>query len=173
MPANCHGFPERAASVILARAQDASLASRSQLLDLLRTRASPELEAQLWDWYDSADDHLRGRILDTLLAHNSARAKALLPEMLASANPRLRATAIRGALTVGSEEEQRLAMIAWHELLDIKGSGAWLAALELVDLLEQPERQDSALLDAYRSVLVELLGSGAARSGRDSNVVRA
>ncbi len=156
-------FPERAASIILARAKEADLATRNQLLELLHESASTELEAQLWEWYDSADDHLRGSILAILFAHNSNRAAAMLPELLASANARVRATAIRGALAVGTDQQRRDAIAAWCDLVDADIPGAHLAALELVDSLEQVGDQQPALLGAYRRVITDSLNNEASR----------
>ena len=151
-------FPDRAASIILERSTGADNAAVDRYLKLLGALDISAHSSELYKLAESGDAHLQASILQLLLEHGEQDSITRAISLLASDNPRLRATAIHAALRFpdAAPKTDRIVSV-WHAML--RGdSTTQLAALDLIpDLVHLPAKHRQLLEPAYQNAFSKLL----------------
>lgn len=151
-------FPGRAASIILQRAAGEKNATVGRYLKLLGSLDISGHSSELNRLAERGDAHLQASILQLLLERGEQESIKQAMGLLASDNPRLRATAIHAAMRYpDTAPEHDSIVMAWHGML--RGdSTTQLAALDLIPDLDQVPANDRQLLEpAYRNAFSKLL----------------
>jgi hypothetical protein len=151
-------FPDRATSIILQRLTGADNAAADRYLKLLGSLDTSTHAGDLYTLAETGDAHLQASILQLLLERGDQDSIARAIGLLASDNPRLRATAIHAALRYPDAAPGPENLItAWHALLQDNRS-TQLAALDLIpDLAHIPAKDRPLLETAYQAAFSELL----------------
>jgi hypothetical protein len=124
-------FPQRAAPVILGRAEAGSIAFRDSLLQVL-AGCRGDLSGPLVKLLDRVeDDHLRATLLEMLIARREPLARARVASCLAAANPRWVAAGIKGVYSYELVELEPEAMRQWERLLTSATPSDLIAGLQL------------------------------------------
>lgn len=150
-------YPERATVALAPRLGTMSPAAADQVLRLLQRCDEEPLAAPIGACLASDDAHLRATALERLFHCPAADGPGLARDYLASPNPRLAATAVRGVLRHRHDALRALALGRWRALLE-DGLHGRLAAFELVPLLVDLNDDEAApLRRRSRQALVEVL----------------
>jgi hypothetical protein len=155
-------FPDRAVEIILQRAADMDNATTDRFMKLLDKLQLSGHADDLRHLAAQGDSHLQTTVMRLLLDQGDTRTIATAIDLLDSSNSRLQSIAIHAALKFSADDSNRkLALAAWHTLLDADNA-ARLTAMDIIPdlaLLSVPERQ--VLLAGYQQAFASLLADPA------------
>ncbi len=151
--------PQVGIPVVLERLPDMSVKAQDQLINTI-ARLEPEAMADyLWQLHRHADAHLQATALGCLCKLRDERVTALLPGLLASDNPRLRAVAVRGIVETQMTDAYVEAGRVFLGLLEARLPAANMAALELADLSMDWVPEEIPLRAAFSTTIRRMIAS--------------
>lgn len=153
-------FPDKAAAIIIKRAENMDNAAADNMLGTLRKLDISSHTNALLKIADNGDTHLKTTVTRMLLEEGDRKTAGKAVTLLASENPREQSTAIHAALLFPETAEVRKQVLAtWKTLLQHNTSSRCAALDNIVDLALLSSEEKQSLLPRYLDAFTTLLSA--------------
>jgi len=153
----CKSSPKRAAELIPERMSDASVAARDQMIKMLQPVHSTTLRSYLWQGIGKGDTHLDATLYRALIESHDENTRTRIDVLLAHDSARLRAVGVYGAFHYPVEALQGKARTVWLDLLNDSRPEGYIPGIELITRGMEQHYLEEPVFSAIQQDLVQLL----------------